>query len=78
MGAVCVGKIVQSYHDVNFLRGEEKGYFVFGGSSVIVMGVVGRWAPSEDILRHTREGMETYVRLGEPLGERGDNRDSLI
>ena len=77
VGAICVGKIVQSHRQGDFRRGEEKGYFLFGGSSVIVMGLPGRWVPSEDVLRHTKEGMETYVRLGDVLGVRSDNPDSL-
>ena len=69
VGAVCVGRIVQTYHGKEFFRGQEKGYFMFGGSSVILMGVPGAWIPAEDILAKTKEGMETLVRLGEPLGE---------
>ena len=69
VGAVCVGRIVQTYRAEEFGRGQEKGYFMFGGSSVILMGTPGAWTPAEDILAQTREGMETLVRLGEPLGE---------
>ena len=68
VGAVCVGKIVQTSAMKDFSKGQEKGYFLFGGSSVILMGTPGSWTPSTDILRNTCEGMETYVRLGEPLG----------
>jgi len=65
VGAMCVGKIVQT-HDVknSFLRGEEKGYFLFGGSTVIVLGEKGAWKPSLDILENTKRKMETYLKLG--------------
>ncbi len=68
VGALCVGKIVQtSAPDQPFLRGQEKGYFLFGGSSVLVLGEKGAWEPKEDLLNHTQAGLETLVRLGEPV-----------
>lgn len=68
VGAMCVGRIVQSYDgDKPFKRGEEKGYFLFGGSTVIVMGEPGRWKPEADILAETARRRETLVKLGEPV-----------
>lgn len=71
VGAVMVGKIVQS-HDENksFRRGQEKGYFLFGGSTVIVLGEPGLWSPSEDILENTAKGIETYIKLGESIANK--------
>ncbi|MCO4754589.1 MAG: phosphatidylserine decarboxylase [Bacteriovoracaceae bacterium] len=69
VGAVCVGKIVQTHsEDKPFKRGDEKGYFLFGGSTVILMGEKGRWKPSDDIIKNTKEGRETYVHLGDEIG----------
>ncbi len=67
VGAICVGKIVQSKKwnkGERFKKGEEKGYFLFGGSTVIVIGEKGKWIPTQDILQYTKQGMETYVQLG--------------
>ena len=67
VGAICVGKIIQSKpldKGRAFARGEEKGYFLFGGSTVIVIGEKGKWKPSADILENTKKGMETYLHLG--------------
>jgi phosphatidylserine decarboxylase len=65
VGALCVGRIVQSHLKENpFMRGEEKGYFLFGGSTVILYGEPGKWKISEDLLRHTSQGIETLVELG--------------
>ncbi len=68
VGAICVGKIVQS-HPWNkpFLRGEEKGYFLFGGSTVIIVGEKGKWKPSEDLMKNTADGFETYLQLGQEV-----------
>lgn len=65
VGAICVGKIVQSHRWTKpFQRGEEKGYFLFGGSTVILLGEKGAWKPSSDILANTANGIETYLHLG--------------
>lgn len=68
VGAMCVGKIVQSHPwDRPFARGEEKGYFLFGGSTVIVLGQPGKWRPDSDILEQTARSRETYIRIGDGL-----------
>jgi phosphatidylserine decarboxylase len=70
VGALLVGKIVQSHLRPDFSRGDEKGYFLFGGSTVIVLGEPGAWKPSADLLQRTREKQETLVLLGESVAER--------
>ncbi len=67
VGAVMVGKIVQTHSNNSFKRGDEKGYFLFGGSTVIVIGEEGKWLPDEDLLENTANNFETYVKLGKPL-----------
>jgi len=70
VGAMCVGKIVQSHEGASFERGDEKGYFLFGGSTVVVLGEPGRWKPDAEILRQTEQKRETLIRLGEPVATR--------
>lgn len=68
VGALGVGQIRQSHSPGSpFERGDEKGYFLFGGSTVIVIGEKGAWTPSADLLTHTEGGHETLVRLGEEV-----------
>lgn len=70
VGATCVGKIVQSFDESKpFNKGDEKGYFLFGGSTVVLCGEKGRWKPSADILKNTGAGIETYIRLGDVVAE---------
>lgn len=70
VGAACVGKIVQSFDEsTTFSKGDEKGYFLFGGSTVVVIGEEGLWKPSSDILENTKNGIETYIQLGDELGQ---------
>lgn len=71
VGATCVGMIVQTFtpdsHPATFKKGAEKGYFLFGGSTVVVIGEKGKWKPSDDILKNTPLGKETYIHLGDEV-----------
>ena len=68
VGAICVGKIVQTHRwSKPFLRGEEKGYFLFGGSTVVLLGEKGAWSPSADMVKNTAQGIETYIQLGDEV-----------
>ena len=68
VGAAMVGKIIQSHDEATpHSKGDEKGYFLFGGSTVILLGEKGKWSPSEDILANTEVGLETYLHLGEEV-----------
>ena len=69
VGATCVGKIVQTHFGERFSRGEEKGMFLFGGSTVIVIGEKGRWQIDEDLIERTQRGVETYLKMGARLAE---------
>jgi len=69
VGATMVGKIVQSHDEhLPFKRGDEKGYFLFGASTVILIGEKGKWLPSKDIVENTKNGIETYIKLGQEIG----------
>ena len=68
VGATCVGKIVQTHEGDRFRRGDEKGMFLFGGSTVIVIGEPGLWQMDAGIRERTEQGLETYLKLGAQLG----------
>lgn len=68
VGALLVGKIENHHYTGSVRRGQEKGYFSFGGSTVILMTKKGRVCPDSDILENSRRGIETRVLLGEKVG----------
>jgi phosphatidylserine decarboxylase len=71
IGALTVGKVAQVHDPAQpFERGQEKSFFRFGGSAIMVLGEPGVWRPTDDLLAHTREGIETLVRLGEMVATR--------
>ncbi len=69
VGALLVGRIV-NHEKTSFVRGEEKGFFQYGGSTVIVLLQKDKAVFDEELLRKSREGWEKKVRLGEKVGER--------
>ncbi len=72
VGAAMVGRIVNAPGSRNVRRGEEKGRFEFGGSTVIVLLQKGRAILDADLLRNTTQDAETVVRLGERIGIRAE------
>jgi phosphatidylserine decarboxylase len=70
VGALSVGRIVQVHPPDAVQRGEEKSVFRFGGSAIVVFGEPDMWCPFDDLLKHSREGVETLVRLGESICKR--------
>lgn len=68
IGATMVGSIVQTYPVNNAKKGEEKGYFKFGGSTVLLLFEKNRVSIDKDLLINTSKGYETEVRVGERIG----------
>lgn len=66
VGATCVGSIVQTYApDASITKGDEKGYFRFGGSCFITIFEPGRIRFADDLIEHSRAGREVYARMGD-------------
>lgn len=69
VGATCVGTIVQTYSPMGYVqKGTEKGYFKFGGSTVIMFLEKDKVKIDEDIITQTNIGFETKVKMGEKIG----------
>ena len=69
VGALMVGKINNHEEDpAQVKRGEEKGMFEFGGSTIVVMTEPGMTEPDKDIIQNTKAQAETLIKMGEPIG----------
>ncbi len=69
VGAMLIGRIRNHHKRGCFAHaGEEKGYFEFGGSTVVLLFEKDRLNLDPEIFSNTRSGFETPVRLGEILG----------
>ena len=70
VGATMVGRIANRVTDGAFSRGEEKGYFEFGGSTIILLTAPGAFVPETRILEASARGEEVPVKLGARVGHR--------
>ncbi|MFZ5969454.1 MAG: phosphatidylserine decarboxylase [Bacillota bacterium] len=71
VGATCVGSIVQTAAPRQYVqKGQEKGYFKFGGSTVIMFLMKNTVNIDQDILKNTENGLETKLNMGETIGRR--------
>jgi phosphatidylserine decarboxylase len=69
IGATNVGSIVQTYHaGTTIAKGDEKGYFEFGGSSTMLVFEPGRIRLADDLVEQSRNQRELYARVGDRLG----------
>jgi phosphatidylserine decarboxylase len=60
---------VQTYRPGTFVaKGEEKGYFRFGGSSTLLLFEPGRVRLSADLAEQSRNQRELYAHVGDRLG----------
>ena len=69
VGATMVGSIEQTFKGSSVNKGEEKGYFKFGGSTVVLLFEKSKIHIDEDLLITTAKGYETIVKMGERIGE---------
>ena len=70
IGATCVGSIQQTYQAEQAIgKGDEKGYFAFGGSSTIVIFEPGVICFSDDLLSNSSKQIETYAKMGDSMGK---------
>ena len=67
VGATMVGSIIQTYKGDNVIAGEEKGYFKFGGSTVVLLFEKNKINFDKDLLNNTAVGLETEVKMGERI-----------
>lgn len=68
IGALLVGKIKNYKNLSNALRGQEKGYFEFGGSTIVLFFEKDMIIPNDNIIKNTEAGIETSVKAGMKIG----------
>ncbi len=69
VGATMVGSIVQTYTGNRVEKGREKGYFKFGGSSIVLLFKKDAITIDSDLLTNTKNGFETQVNMGEEIAK---------
>ena len=70
VGAMLVGKIENKPMGERFARGEEKGRFLYGGSTVVLLVGKDQIKLPKALFDATEKGMEVPVEMGMKLGEK--------
>jgi phosphatidylserine decarboxylase len=70
VGALLVGKIHQNLRGGGrFFRGQEKGYFEFGASTIVMVFKPPVVVIDEDVAEYSKRGIETRVQYGSAIGK---------
>ncbi|MDV3177781.1 MAG: phosphatidylserine decarboxylase, partial [Candidatus Phytoplasma australasiaticum] len=67
IGALLVGKI-NNHSIISFKKGQEKGFFSFGGSVIVLVIEPNKIKFNQLILNNSLIGIETKVNIGETIG----------
>ena len=69
VGATCVGSVhLTAQKNQIYAKGDELGYFSFGGSSVITVFQPGVIKLEDELLKVSSRGYEYYAKMGEAMG----------
>lgn len=69
VGALLVGKIKNHHEEYTFTRGEEKGMFLYGGSTIVLLLENNRVALDDRFFAATSIGEECEIKMGDVLGK---------
>jgi phosphatidylserine decarboxylase len=70
VGATMVGSILETFiPNQKINKGDEMGYFAFGGSTVVLLVDKDKITIDADILENTKNKIETFVQMGEKIGQ---------
>ena len=67
VGAMMIGKIVNE-PITSFKKGDEKGHFEFGGSTIVLLLEKGKATIDKQIIENSKKEIETIVKLGTKIG----------
>ena len=68
VGAMLVGKIKNHHERAQVTRGQEKGYFEYGGSTIVLLVKKDKVKFDDALFEATDSGYETPVLMGECIG----------
>lgn len=70
VGALCVGKISNNHEEYTFKRGEEKGMFLFGGSTIILLVQKEKIDIPREYYEMTNRTQELDIKMGEEIAKK--------
>ena len=70
VGALLIGRIANKITEGEFKRGQAKGMFEFGGSTIIMLLKKDEVKILDEIFENTLNNKESVVRMGDKIGEK--------
>jgi phosphatidylserine decarboxylase len=71
VGAMFVGRIIETYQTgMPYEKGDEMGYFAFGGSTVVLLFEKGKVQVCDEFRQHSEENIETIVTMGQRVAKK--------
>jgi phosphatidylserine decarboxylase len=70
VGAITIGSIIQTYTPGWVTKGQEKGYFQYGGSTLVLLFEPEAIAFDDDLIQNSTEALEVHVKAGSRIGIR--------
>ncbi|MFM7024249.1 MAG: archaetidylserine decarboxylase [Flavobacteriales bacterium] len=68
VGATMVGSLNSTFEPNTIVeKGQEMGYFAFGGSTVVLLFDTKHFKIDEDLIQNTKKNIETYLHMGEKI-----------
>ena len=78
VGALFVGAIKETYvPENNYNKGDEAGYFCFGGSTIVLVFKKGSIKLCQEYVHHSQQGKETPIKMGQSIGHRVQKKRGL-
>jgi len=68
VAATMVGSMIDTYQNSMVTKGEEKGYFKFGGSTIILILHSDSIQMDQDLIQNSNHLLETEIKMGEHIG----------
>ena len=68
IGAITIGSIMQTHKPGIVTKGQEKGYFQYGGSTLVLLFEPGAIAFERDLIQDSAKNLEVSVLAGSQLG----------
>lgn len=76
VGALFVGAIKETYiPENNYNKGDEAGYFCFGGSTIVLVFKKGTVQLCQEYIEHSRHGKETPIKMGNSIGYKAQKKE---
>ncbi len=71
VGALMIGKIKNHHKEGEVVKGTEKGMFLYGGSTIVVLLQAGKVDIPQEYFEATEQDLETRVKCGSAIGRLG-------